>query len=261
MEPNNDPQNRWRDDSNSEPRGNMHALVPGVILVGIGALFLLGNLHIVHVRDWFAYWPVILVAIGLVQLVDANHSGGRVSGAVLLGIGALFLADNLGYIWFNLWDLWPLLLIGAGVMMLLNRTGWGPDAGWYRRYQYKTRRHGPFGTGMPMFGGVHEFAIFGGSRRVITDQEFKGGRVSCVFGGINLDLTGAVMVGNSAVLDISTVYGGAVVRIPPSWNLEVRGAGVFGGFADHTIHPPASPDMKRLIVRGAAVFGGVTFKN
>jgi hypothetical protein len=41
----------------------------------------------------------------------------------------------------------------------------------------------------------------------------------------------------------------------------VRGAGVFGGFADHTIHPPSSPDMKRLIVRGAAVFGGVTFKN
>jgi hypothetical protein len=69
------------------------------------------------------------------------------------------------------------------------------------------------------------------------------------------------MSGNTAVLELSTVYGGATVRIPTSWNLEVRGAGIFGGFSDQTVHPPNSPDMKRLIVRGAAIFGGATFKN
>jgi hypothetical protein len=41
----------------------------------------------------------------------------------------------------------------------------------------------------------------------------------------------------------------------------MRGGGVFGGFSDHTMHPPLTPETKRLIVKGGAVFGGVTVKN
>jgi hypothetical protein len=41
----------------------------------------------------------------------------------------------------------------------------------------------------------------------------------------------------------------------------MRGAGVFGGYSDQTIHPPITSETKRLIVKGGAVFGGVTFKN
>ena len=52
------------------PKGTS-ALIPGLTLVAIGALFLLDNLHIVHVSNWFAYWPVILIAIGLVKMVDS----------------------------------------------------------------------------------------------------------------------------------------------------------------------------------------------
>jgi predicted membrane protein len=260
MEPNNDPHSRWRDDTNGDARGNMPALLPGLILVGIGALFLLGNLHIVRIHDWFAYWPVILMAIGLARLVDSSHSGGRITGAVLLGIGGLFLADNLGYIWFSIWDLWPLILIGAGVMMLLDRTGRAT-----RRWPHRHFAHwgtGPF-EGSSAFGSnqVDEVAVFGGTRRVINDPDFQGGEIKCVFGGVNLDLSGANMVRNKAVIKIATVYGGVMLRVPTSWNVEVRGAGAFGGFADHTIHPPVTPETKRLIVKGAAVFGGVTIKN
>src|ERR1035437_690776 len=82
-------------------------IVPGMILVAVGALFLLGNLHIVHSTYWLAYWPVILIAVGLVQLVDASHQGARITGAVLMGAGAVVLADNLGYLTVNVWDLWP----------------------------------------------------------------------------------------------------------------------------------------------------------
>lgn len=254
MEPNNDPRNPV----------TPQALIPGVILVGLGALFLLGNLHIIHSVDWIAYWPVILIAIGLVQLVDAEHSHRRVGGVICLVLGGLFLGDNLGYLDFGQW-IWPLILIGAGVMMLLNRTGWAPQFWQGGRYRvggtfraggaggYSSRPYGP--------NLVNEFAIFGGSKRVVTNPDFQGGHVSCIFGGVNLDLTAAGMVGNTAVLDISTLWGGVTVRIPASWNVEVRGIGIFGGFSDHTFHPPVTPETKRLIVRGGAVFGGVNIKN
>jgi Domain of unknown function (DUF5668) len=248
------------------------AMIPGLILVAIGALFLLDNLHIVHVSTWVAYWPVILIAVGLVKLVDSQHTGGQIAGGVLMTIGGLFLADNLGFVRID--QLWPLILIGIGLFLL-----------WVRmrpRYEYRHwfsgirrdlhrdlhrhRRHEEWfqeDFDDSSLGGnkLHEVNVFSGTRRVITDQDFRGGKVDCVFGGITLDLTGADIAGEKAVLHISAVYGGAVVRIPLHWDLQIRGGGFFGGYSDQTIHPPRTPQTKRLIAKGGAVFGGVTFKN
>ena len=49
--------------------------------------------------------------------------GREVAGYVLLAFGALFLASNLGIFGFLDWGrLWPLLLVGAGVALLINRS-------------------------------------------------------------------------------------------------------------------------------------------
>jgi hypothetical protein len=261
--------NRQKDDPDSFwPKGT-GAMIPGLIVVAIGTLFLLDNLHIVHVSSWFAYWPVIPIAIGLVLLVDSSSTGGRIGGGVLAGIGGLLLGDSLGY--FRIEQLWPLILIGIGLFMLWNRTRPGYD---YRRWWARSHRYRGWAQDRftrdslrdgPHFhsrgNSVHEYAVFGGSRRVVNDQDFKGGKVSSVFGGVFLDLRGANMVQDTAVLEVASVYGGATIYIPTAWNLEIRGAGVFGGFSDQTVHPPITPETKRLIVRGAAVFGGVVFKN
>jgi hypothetical protein len=263
MEPFHQPQDPQKDAQSGFGPGGFNALIPGIVLVATGALFLLGNLHIVHAADWFAYWPVILIAIGMTQLVDAASSFRRITGGVMMAIGGLFLADNLGYLSFRVEDLWPLILIGIGLTMLWTRATGRSFAGWDRPFRYRRKWHWPpDNIGAPFTGNlVQEYAIFGGSRRVVTDPDFKGGRIACLFGGVNLDLTAAGMVGDSALLEIQTVYGGATVRIPANWNVEVRGAGIFGGFADHTVHPPVIPGMKHLIVKGVAIFGGVTFKN
>ena len=245
-------------------------MMPGMILVAIGLLFLLDNLHIVHVSAWFAYWPVILMAVGLVKLVDSRHTGGQIAGGVLMAVGGLFLADNLGYLRID--QMWPLILIAIGLFLLWNRVHPGYDYGrwwgnWQRTSRTWTQAQDQYQDGTryddSSLGGnkIHEVNVFSGTRRVITDQDFRGGKVDCVFGGITLDLRGANIAGDKAVLHISAVYGGAVVLIPAHWDLVIRGGGFFGGYSDQTIHPPRTSDTKRLIAKGGAVFGGVTFKN
>ena len=250
--------------------GSSH-ITGGLILVAIGVLFLLANLNIVHGSYWISYWPVIPIVIGLVQLVDSTSSSGRAGGGIMLVVGGLFLADNLGYINFPIWDLWPLILIGVGVMMLLNRAGFvqrheaisrlagcRTADGESKRWNWPDMNAGYFTTSS---GCVNEFAIFGGSKRSVVAQDFRGGKVSVIFGGITLDLTGAGMAEDVAVLHVSALYGGVGIKIPPTWSAEVRGFGMFGGFGDHSIHPPVATGMKRLIVKGAAIFGGVGIKN
>src|SRR5882724_9993624 len=86
-------------------------LVIGLVVVALGVLFLLENLGIIYVRNLWMFWPVILIVLGLARLANSHSVSGRVSGAILTGVGAIFLASNLGYIPWDIWRLfWPLIL-------------------------------------------------------------------------------------------------------------------------------------------------------
>jgi len=228
--------------------GAAERLVPALVLIGIGLLFLLRNLHFVYFREVFAYWPVILIAFGVMKLVDSSYQCGRVLGGFMMAAGGLILARNLGFIDIPMRDLWPLFLIGAGLFMLLQRTVQWPG-NWAKN------------NSAPNF--LNETAVFSGGKRTVTAPDFRGGELTAVFGGFELDFRRAGMAGESAVLEINAVFGGCEIRIPNNWAVEMKGTGVFGAFSDETIHPdPAQqPDIRRLVVQGGAVFGGVVVKN
>jgi len=243
--------------ANSDDRfegGNRHhhrplSLFPGLVLLAIGAVFLLDNLNVLYLREWVRYWPVILIAVGLAKLVDSSFAGGRVAGVVLLIVGGLFLAHNLGFLMINMHDFWPLILIGIGLLLLWQRTQPGPMPG----------RDPNAWTASTL----NEWAIFGGSKRRVTAPDFQGGQISTMFGGAEIDLRNAGISGGSAVIEANAMFGGIEIRIPPNWSAVVQGIGIFGGFNDGTLQPdPASnPNPPRLFVKGSAVFGGVEVKN
>ena len=77
-------------EDNRDHIGRTHSgLVPGLIVAGIGVLFLLNNLRIVRVYEWWQFWPVILIAIGVTRLVDSQTANERTGGAIMLVIGGM----------------------------------------------------------------------------------------------------------------------------------------------------------------------------
>jgi hypothetical protein len=227
-------------------------VVPGLVLVAVGALFFLNNLHIFHVRDWLRFWPAVLIAIGIVKLVDSTYSGGRVFGGILVGFGGLYLARTLGYIDIGMGEIWPLFLVGLGLLLLVQRTG-----------EWHVQFPDPSGTPVAGSGALKIDAVFSGRKRVVTSQDFPGGEVTAVFGGVELDLRQAGMAGDSALLEINAIFGGVELKIPRNWSVVMQGVGIFGGFSDSSFQPePAQgPGVKQLIVKGSATFGGVEVKN
>ncbi len=108
-------------------------------------------------------------------------------------------------------------------------------------------------------------AIFGGVERRITDRDFRSGRVSSVFGGMELDFHDANIEGDEAVLEVNAIFGGAEIRVPETWRVEARSQTLFGGYSDTTRVSPsldANPvKRKTLIITGTILFGGVEVKN
>jgi hypothetical protein len=232
--------------------------IPAMVLIGVGALFLLNNLGIIRFHDIFVYWPVALIAWGVFKVVDQPATKDKVVGAILIGIGGILLMGNLGIPHMGWGDLWPLILIAIGVLMMTDRLG-GPHVGWASRADVSDWAD-KFNWRGNQF---HESAVFWGGKRVITDADFQGGKVECVFGGFEIDLRGATMLRDHAVVKVDAVFGGAEIKVPAAWEVVMKGTGVFGGFVDQTQHPDRNlnPNPKRLIVKGGAVFGGVTIKN
>ncbi|MGA7236215.1 MAG: DUF5668 domain-containing protein [Bryobacteraceae bacterium] len=251
-------------DSQSQPDWlSAQRLVPALVLIAVGGIFLLSNLHLMRVYDIWVYWPVIPMVMGVFKLADAQDARDRTLGGLLLAGGSIFLANNMGLIPFNVWDMWPLLLIGVGIYMLVDRTG-GSSGSF--NFPINFPINGPTGGRRGWGCGAwtrHESAIFSGGKRRIAVEDFKSAKYDAIFGGFEIDLRGSQIQGDSALLEVNAIFGGAEIRIPANWSVVMKGAGVFGAFVDSADQPnPAvTPNIKRLVIRGAAVFGGVEIKN
>jgi hypothetical protein len=235
---------------NRDHIGRSHSgLVPGLIVAGIGVIFLLNNLRIVHAYEIWRFWPVILIAIGVLKLVDSPHPNEKTFGAIMLVAGAIFLARNLGWISWRIWELWPLILIAAGLTMLLNRTGLiGIDPNIRIRSRDGSK--------------PDAIAIFGGFKRQIATDDFRGGHYVAIFGGGEIDVRRSQIQGDAAVVDVTAIFGGFELKVPANWVVVNEVIGIFGGTSDETLQPtPDMPGVKRLIVRGSTIFGGLGIKN
>ena len=233
-------------------------LVVGLIIAGIGVLLLLQNLGILFIEDLWRYWPVILIVIGVSRTSTCLGFGGRVWGGVLVFAGTILLLHNLDIIHGNLWRfVWPTILIAVGMGMLARGL---------ERRRYWARES--LGRGNPAISSsgsplnrLNEWAIFGGIRRRIESQEFEGGEALAIFGGVELDLRPAATKKDEIVLEANAMFGGIELRVPDTWKVDVRGAGIFGGYEDKTLDTRSvHQDDKRphLVVTGYAFFGGVT---
>ena len=222
-------------------------------IIALGTLFLLDNMGIVRFHDVVRYWPVILIALGVTRLVESHGTGSIVFGAILTGVGGLLLLDNLGMIYFDWRLFWPAILIGVGILMLIRTLEW---------QHHDTPASGnPGENPPPQPGHLNLWTLFGGGERRIDAKDFRGGEISALFGGYEIDLRSAAMSEAQATIDVNVMFGGAEIQIPSTWAAEVRGSGLFGAFVDETRHPDPAMNPPRLTITGSAMFGGVTITN
>jgi hypothetical protein len=95
-------------------------LVGGLILIALGAVFLLGQQGLfgaAGIRDW---WPLIVVALGVGKLVTGGDGRRRRGGFWLVFIGLWLLANTNHFFGLDWHNSWPIVLIGAGLMMTIN---------------------------------------------------------------------------------------------------------------------------------------------
>ena len=90
-------------------------LVTGLMLIGLGLIFLASNLGSLPELDVERMWPLVLVVIGVGQLFSGDADG-RIGGLTLILTGAIFLAHTYRVV--RLHDSWPLFIVVAGLSVM-----------------------------------------------------------------------------------------------------------------------------------------------
>jgi hypothetical protein len=90
----------------------------GLFLLIAGIVLMLDNLDIFYVDSVWHYWPLIIIAIGLGKLLDAQFAWEYRKASWMLFIGGWLLVSELHLFGLSYHNSWPILLIGVGIGML-----------------------------------------------------------------------------------------------------------------------------------------------
>ncbi|HEY8026124.1 MAG TPA: DUF5668 domain-containing protein [Burkholderiaceae bacterium] len=231
-------------------------VVLGAIIIGFGLLALIDNLHLFGMVDIFTFWPTVFIVVGILKIYQTQTRSGYITGTILIGLGIIFTLQHLGFLYFRIHDLWPLFLIGAGVLVI--SKGWAEREIGKRIGPVQFRHSGAPYTNADPNSTLNIAAILSGNKVRKDTQDFRGGEVTAIMGGVEIDLRQA-SIQTDAVLNIFATWGAIVLKVPTDWSVMSNAIPVLGGVEDKTV-PPAVIG-KRLIIEGYVVMGGVEIRN
>lgn len=228
---------------NHNPQGRMFF---GAILLIFGALALVDNLNLFNLHDMFQFWPMIFILVGALKISKSSTASGYVIGAGFMGLGALLTLHHMGIIYFRMRDWWPLFLIGAGLLVIFkDRMGIRPGSSQSNEAAQQE-------------SVCNIVAIMSGNKMQNSTQDFRGGEITAVMGGVELDLRNA-SIQSEAVLNVFAMWGGIALKVPADWSVVTQGMPILGGIEDKTVPPMLQG--KRLVIKGYAIMGGVEISN
>lgn len=221
-------------------------------------------------------------------------SGRLVFGAIVLTLGLLWTAENLGLLDADsVLRYWPALLVVFGLLRVTGTFGnrhvvsgvlFMVAGGWmlarelgyiqvslFRLWPmfmivmgfslvWRSMRGEPAAEDAQRDSFPRPFAIMGGVTRAIESQDLTSIEASAVMGGVELDLRGAKARGREVVVEAFAWWGGIELIVPDDWRVVSEVIPVMGGVDDQSRLGVAEP-VTTLLVRGMVIMAGIEIRN
>ncbi len=253
-------ENMWSQWEAEHKRGK---IIGGIFVVIAGALFLGRELG-AEIPYWVFTWKTLLIAIGL--YVGLKHRFRRWGWIVPVIVGSAFLAVDLCPALNIKPLLWPTLIIVVGLIMIFKpRRKWGRHRHWKKwdKHNYYSGDHknceGYTYKETTSDSDHLDFSVvFGNIKRNVISKDFKGGEMSIVMGGGELNLTQADING-TVNLEVNAVLGGARLIVPANWMIKSELSSVMGSVDDkRPINTGVSHDPNKVLhLEGNVCMGGI----
>lgn len=218
-------------------------IVIGAVILAAGVLFALNALNVTDIDIFFPGWWTLFIIIpsGIGLITDKDKTG----SAIGLAVGVVLLLWQLDVV--NLSLVWELIvvavLVAVGIKLIVGGT--------------KKSNSGDGATVNISVDAPSGCAIFGGKEMNFDGQVFEGTELTAVFGGVDCDLSGAI-IKKDCKIKATAIFGGVDIILPKGVNVSVSSTSIFGGTDDAYVREPASEVT--VYIETVSVFGGVDIK-
>ena len=231
-------------------KGNITRILFGILFV-FGGVFVLGYAfglwESVIIKGW---WTVFIIIPGIASMI---YNGIRFWNVFMVLLGGYLLAQANGWLNNELYRriAFATVLIGAGVWLLV---------GWiFKPKRFKTNTYNIHGKNAFDDNSFFNYsATFGGIEVVNNSRDLQGGRITTSFGGVEVDLSQAVVLRN-IFIDVSSSFGGVEIKAPLNVNIVISGSPFLGSIENKTgrIY---NQNLPTVTFRCNTAFGGVEIK-
>lgn len=221
-----------------------------ILLIVLGGAFLLKNFGLVnfHFPVRIISWRLIPLIVGINAFIKGDYYKGIIGVAIAV---IFYIPDFLTDPQIDVYlKLWPLGLIGLGGLIA------------YKHYNPEFDRPNRLKmAGDLNINYINESNIMGGTNSKVHTKNFEGGRINCIMGGAQIDLTEADLAQNST-LDVFILAGGLEMRIPKEWNVKLNVLPIMGGVNDQITKFPENvvDTLKVFNITGNVIMGGIEIK-
>lgn len=216
----------------------------GIILILIGSLLFLQNIRLEFWNINIFSWPIILLIIGTVILVNDKRSSGA---WILILIGIIGLISKYsGYsLRYLVVEYWPFLLIAFGIHLIFKRT----------LPQEKNKNE---------LIEVEEylldkFSFFNDSTLKIITNNFVGGKVTSILSDYMIDLRESEIKGQQEIDSVS-IFGGTTFYLKENQQVSFKATTIIGAYEDKRAQSDIVESENVLIIKGIVLFGGIEIK-
>ncbi len=264
-------------------------------------LLLLGLVMILYragVLDWELYdfllsWKMLMVVIGAFIFFNGSKS----AGIIVMGLGTFLMLPDIFEDYYKIKRyFWPVVVLLVGVSLMFapkpkrikkhSRYKHNPpddDGGSNKQTFYSDSKTSADNSGNTEYraeDNMHydfksknvydassdyfdEFVIFGSREINMSTLNLLGGRSTAVFGGSDIDLRQCQISPEGCTIDVTTLFGGHVLKVPNNWTVLNKVTTIFGGYSDLRIKDPHyAPDpSKTVVITGVCIFGGTEVRN
>ncbi|MBC7901988.1 MAG: hypothetical protein H7Y27_01135 [Gemmatimonadaceae bacterium] len=251
----------------SHPEGRIAA---GIFLLAIGIVWILAKADLILLPEWIFTWPMIPIMFGILSGIKHKFRGGGWFPVLLLG--TFFLLDENMPGWDVKRYLIPMIIIVIGLFLLMKpkRFMGSPcmnsrrHRGIWRR-QWNDANGGESGSpdNLTQTGTgsnedvIDSLSVFGGVRKVVLSKNFRGGEITSVMGGTEVDFSQAD-IQSIATLEVTSVMGATKLIIPPHWSIKSDVTAVFGALEDkRNVQGVVFDPNKILVLKGVSFLGGL----
>lgn len=227
---------------------SLSSVLWGIVLVILGVILALNALDITDISIFFnGWWTLFIIVPCFIGLFD--NEGGKTGNIIGIIIGVLLLLSCQNIIDFDIvWKLLlPIILVIIGLSFIFKNAISGSIMGKIKEINNKNKDH----------KNKEYVSTFSSQKLDFSKEEFTGCYASAVFGGVDMDLTDAV-IKEDVVINVSAIFGGVDIRVGNEVNVKVNSTSIFGGVENKIKNNEKS--KVTVYVNATCLFGGVDIK-